>query len=57
MAHDNRKYTSLIYIGSMIMVFISALVFNSKGLVFIFLIVELCAYVWYMARFLYKLLK
>ena len=50
MAHDNRKYTSLIYIGSMIMVFLSALVFNSKGLVFIFLIVEICAYIWYMAR-------
>jgi hypothetical protein len=42
----------VIFFGSMIMILISVYLLKSKLLVLIFLIVEVCAYVWYTASYI-----
>ena len=44
MTNKNRLITTLIYISSMIMVFVSALVLKEKMLTLLFLIIEICAF-------------
>lgn len=52
MADEKRKISSLIFLGAIVMVFISAFVLKKKILVLIFIIVEFCAYTWYAASYI-----
>ena len=52
MADPSRKYTTLIYVTSIIGVLVSALALKMSLLVIIFLVIEICAYVWYMASYI-----
>lgn len=52
MIDKTRLITSLVFLGALIMTLISALVFKSGLLVFIFLIIQICAYIWYCASYI-----
>lgn len=52
MTNKTRLITSLIFVGSLIMTLISALVFQNALLVLIFLIIQICAYIWYVASYI-----
>jgi hypothetical protein len=52
MADKERRITTIVFFGAMIMILISVYVLKSKLLVLIFLIVEVCAYVWYTASYI-----
>jgi hypothetical protein len=47
-----RRITTFVFYGSMVMILVSIYELKSKLLVLIFLIVEICAYVWYTASYL-----
>ena len=52
MTEKTRMWTTFIYFGAMIGVIVSALVFKIALLVLIFLIIEVGAYVWYIASYI-----
>lgn len=52
MIDKERKITSIIFLGSLIMIFISVYALHSKILVLIFLIAEFCSYTWYVASYI-----
>ncbi|CAG9319019.1 unnamed protein product [Blepharisma stoltei] len=47
MFDKKRWITTTIYLGALVMTLICALVFKNAALTLIFLIVEVCAYIWY----------
>ena len=52
MADNERKITSAIFLGALVGTLVSALVFESKILVLICLIVQIPAYIWYCASYI-----
>lgn len=52
MSDPTRKWTSLMYFGSMIGVLVSALILKIAVLVLVFLIVEVAAYLWYITSYI-----
>lgn len=52
MSDKERLVSSVVFAISLVMIFISAYVLKSKLLVLIFLIIEFCAYTWYVASYI-----
>ena len=52
MTDKTRLAAGVIFIGSLIMTLISALVFKKALLVLIFLIIQICAYIWFVASYI-----
>jgi Got1/Sft2-like family len=52
MVDKERRITTIVFFSAMIMVFVSCYALHSKLLVLIFLIVEICAYIWYAASYI-----
>jgi hypothetical protein len=52
MVHMDRRVATIIFIGALVGTLISALVFNSKILVLICLLVQIPAYIWYCASYI-----
>ena len=52
MADKERLYTTIVFFGSMVMIFVSVYALHSRLLVLLFLIVEVGAYIWYTASYI-----
>lgn len=52
MVDKTRLFTSLIFLGALIMTLISALWIKSGWMVLFFLIIQVCAYIWYVASYI-----
>jgi hypothetical protein len=52
MKDKDRRVSAIIFLVSLIMIFVSAFTFKSKLLVLIFLIIQFCAYTWYAASYI-----
>jgi antibiotic biosynthesis monooxygenase (ABM) superfamily enzyme len=52
MTNKSRLVTSIVYILSIILTLVIALATQIKGLVIVFLIIQVCAYYWYTISFI-----
>ncbi|KRX07341.1 hypothetical protein PPERSA_06956 [Pseudocohnilembus persalinus] len=52
MKNKERLITSIIFFTSMVMTLLSALVFKIPILVLVFIIIQFCSYVWYVASYI-----
>jgi hypothetical protein len=52
MKDKDRRYSSMIFLGALILTIISAVALNSRILVFLCLIIQISAYVWYTASYI-----
>jgi hypothetical protein len=52
MMDEERRYSAIIFLGALLMTLVSALVIRAAILVFLFLAVQICAYVWYVASYI-----
>lgn len=52
MADKERRITSIIFISALIMTIVSAVLFESRLLVLLCLIVQIPAYIWYVATYI-----
>lgn len=52
MVDQDRRITTIIFVGALTGTLISALVFKSKILVLLFLLVQIPAYIWYCASYI-----
>jgi hypothetical protein len=52
MKDPSRMWTSIIFIGSMVMTLVSVYTFHSRILTIIFVIIQFCAYVWYVLSYI-----
>ena len=52
MIDKTRLYTSIVFLAALIMTLVSALIIQSGWLVLLFLIIQMCAYVWYVASYI-----
>ena len=51
MKEEKRMITSLVFVGSMIMTFISIYFFHSNLLTLLFVIIQFCSYIWYVLSY------
>lgn len=52
MSDDNRRIASIIFLGALAGTLVSAIVFSSKLLVMLFLVIQIPAYIWYCASYI-----
>jgi hypothetical protein len=52
MSDPSRRYTSIAFIGSIIMTLVSVYYFHSKILTLIFIAVQFGAYIWYVLSYI-----
>jgi hypothetical protein len=52
MKDPSRMWTSIIFISSMVMTLVSVYLFHSRVLTIIFVIIQFCAYVWYVLSYI-----
>jgi len=52
MIDKSRLFTSIVFLAALIMTLVSALIIESGWLVLLFLIIQVCAYIWYAASYI-----
>jgi len=52
MVDPNRRIASAVFVGSMIMTFVSIYALHSKFFTLLFIIVQFCSYIWYILSYI-----
>ena len=52
MIDPNRRLATAIFIGSMVMTFVSIYLIQSKILTLVFIILQFCSYIWYVLSYI-----